>query len=304
MYDARTGLSSLQVLKLDGCTSLATLTSLPTTLKSLNFRMSISENGSLETGSLESVEDASLPNLRDLAITRCPKLKRLALHATSLERLDLSECAGLVDLACIGNPTSLEIMDLRGCEGLEDLDCKGLSSLRVLKLDGCTVSSLPTTVESLSYNTGSLESVEDILQASLPNLRSLTIAYCPKLKRLALHETSLEKLDLEGCAGLEDLDCKGLSSLRFLSLDLCTSLATLSSLPTTLQSLSLRMYYAIGSLESVEDASLPNLRDLTITRCPKLKRLALHATSLEKLDLTGCEGLEDLDCKGTIFTLL
>ncbi|KAH7430935.1 hypothetical protein KP509_08G021300 [Ceratopteris richardii] len=110
----------------------------------------------------------------------------------------------------------------------------------------------------------------------------------------------------------------GLSSLRVLALDICTSLATLSSLPTTLEKLSLIMQNGSlesvedaslpkmenGSLESVEDASLPNLRDLTITNCPKLKRLALHAISLEELDLWGCEGLEDLDCKGNIFTFL
>ncbi|KAH7430984.1 hypothetical protein KP509_08G023200 [Ceratopteris richardii] len=299
-------LSSLRVLHLDDCTSLATLSSLPTTLESLSLRMHVYETG----GSLESVEDASLPNLRHLAITRCPKLKRLALYATSLEKLDLW-----------------------GCEGLEDLDCKGLSSLRVLHLDDCTslatLSSLPTTLESLSlrmhdYETrGSLESVEDVFleilrrnlkslndatagslesveDASLPNLRDLTIRRCPKLKRLALHATSLVELDLTVCEGLEDLDCKGLSSLRVLHLDDCTSLATLSSFPTTLESLRLRIYETAGSLESVENASRPNLRDLTITirRCPKLKRLALHATSVVELDLWGCEGLEDLDCKG------
>ncbi|KAH7430963.1 hypothetical protein KP509_08G022600 [Ceratopteris richardii] len=271
-------LSSLRVLRLDGCTSLATLSSLPTTLEILSLEMA-----DWQPGSLESVEDASLPNLRDLTIRNCPKLKRLALHAISLKKLDLW-----------------------GCDGLEDLDCKGLSSLRVLDLDICTflatLSSLPTTLERLSldmhseiYETeGSLESVED---ASLPNLRDLTITSCPKLKRLALHATSLENLNLWRCEGLEDLDCKGLSSLRVLHLDDCTSLATLSSLPTTLESLSVEMYDTEGSLESVEDASLPNLRDLTITSCPKLKRLALHAISLENLNLRECEGLEDLDCK-------
>ncbi|KAH7430986.1 hypothetical protein KP509_08G023200 [Ceratopteris richardii] len=252
------GLSSLRVLHLDDCTSLATLSSLPTTLESLSLRMHDYETG----GSLESVEDASLPNLRELTITNCPELKRLALHMTSLEKLDLW-----------------------GCEGLEDLDCKGLSSL-------------PTTLESLRlriYETAGLESVED---ASLPNLRDLTIMDCRKLKRLALHASSLEKLDLTGCEGLEDLDCKGLSSLRVLHFDDCTSLATLSSLPTTLESLSLREYFWTGILESVEDASLPNLRDLAITSCPQLKRLALHAISLEQLDLRGCEALQALDCKG------
>ncbi|KAH7430940.1 hypothetical protein KP509_08G021600 [Ceratopteris richardii] len=262
-----TSLSSLRVLVLDYCTSLATLSSLPTTLEILRLIMGV-----------ESVEDASLPNLRGLTIIRCPKLKRLALHATSLEELNLREC-----------------------EGLQDLDSKGLSSLRVLVLDRCTslatLSSLPTTLEILSLDmywrwTGSLESVED---ASLPNLRELTITRCPKLKRLALHATSLEKLNLGVCEGLQDLDSKGLSSLRVLVLDCCTSLATLSSLPTTLKILSFKMGC---SLESVEDASLPNLRELTITRCPKLKRLALHATSLEKVNLWACEGLQDLDSKG------
>ncbi|KAH7430752.1 hypothetical protein KP509_08G012800 [Ceratopteris richardii] len=278
------GLSSLQILILDACKSLASLSSLPTTLRKLSLNMSLhieSEYGSQdESGSLESVEEASLPDLRDLIVTRCPKLKRLSLLATSLERLDLREC-----------------------EGLEDLDCKGLSSLQVLTLDGCTslvtLFSLPTTLRTLSLempnDVGSLETVEEVW---LPNLRDLTINWCFDLKRLALHAPSLEILDLTGCGELEDFDFNGVPSLQVLILDDCVSVATLSSLPTTLRTLSFSCMMDIGSLESVEAASLPNLRDLTITDCPKLKKLALHATSMERMELRECEGFEDLDCNG------
>ncbi|KAH7430626.1 hypothetical protein KP509_08G007000 [Ceratopteris richardii] len=232
-----------------------------------------------QRGSLQSVE-ASLPNLQELTITWCPKLKRLHLDAAWLRRLNLS-----------------------GCAGLEELDCTGLSSLKELRLNLCSsltaLSSLPTSLQSLimrmdNYQRGSLQSVE----ASLPNLQELTITWCPKLKRLHLDAAWLRRLNLSGCAGLEELDCTGLSSLKELRLNLCSSLTALSSLPTSLQSLIMRMdNYQRGSLQSVE-ASLPNLQELTITWCPKLKRLHLDAAWLRRLNLSGCAGLEELDCTG------
>ncbi|KAH7430930.1 hypothetical protein KP509_08G021000 [Ceratopteris richardii] len=144
--------------------------------------------------------------------------------------------------------------------------------LRWLRWEGAPFEELPqglcsTNLRVLGFR---WSEIREVPTASLPNLQHLDLSLCYKLKRL----------DMTG----------------------------LSSLPTTLERLSLNMHYEMydteGSLESVEDASLPNLRDLTITSCPKLKRLALHATSLENLDLGGCEGLEDLDCKGSIFTFL
>ncbi|KAH7307179.1 hypothetical protein KP509_22G048900 [Ceratopteris richardii] len=378
------GLSSLQHLVIDDCFSLTTLSILPTTLRKISLRIS---RRSLREGGLESVEDASLPNLEDLTITRCPKLKRLALDSTSLQSLDLNACGGLNDLACKGlsslqhlildgcssltrlsflpttlstlswrlcsvvsvedfflpnlqeltlqdspmlkrlalHATSLQRLDLSGSGRLEDLHCRGLSSLQHLILDRCysltTLSFLPTTLRRLSLNmqreigldrgpfsdmVGSLESVDD---APLRNLEHVTITCCPELKSLALNATSLQRLDLSECGRLKDLDCRGLSSLQHLILDGCYSLTTLSFLPTTLRRLSLNMQREIGldrgllsdmlgSLESVDDAPIPNLEDLTITCCPELKSLALNATSLQRLDLSECGRLKDLDCRG------
>ncbi|KAH7430645.1 hypothetical protein KP509_08G007600 [Ceratopteris richardii] len=271
------GLWSLEHLNLKGCSCLTTLSFIPTNLRRLTLEMD-----EKDPGSLESVKDTSLPNLEELSITHCPKLRRFALAWTSLQRLDLT-----------------------GCSGLVEFECKGLSSLEHLSLNGCssvtTVSVLPTTLRILSLEMykqqpGRLEIVED---SSQTNLEELFIKYCPKLMRLRLESTSLQRLDLSGCSGLKELHCKGFLSLKHLNLSACSCLDTLSFLPTTLRTLTLEMdENEPGSLKHVEDASLPNLEDLSIKYCPKMTSLALESTSLNRLDLTGCRGLMDLDCNG------
>ncbi|KAH7307171.1 hypothetical protein KP509_22G048700 [Ceratopteris richardii] len=122
--------------------------------------------------------------------------------------------------------------------------------------------------------------------------------------------TGLTYLDLTGCESIKSLPMTSLSSLEHLILDGCYSLITLSFLPTTLRKLSLDMQRKFflnlesSSLEDVENASLPNLEELSIKHCQNLKRFALHATFLQRFDLTGCLQLKDLDCRGSIFTFL
>ncbi|KAH6555719.1 hypothetical protein KP509_1Z233300 [Ceratopteris richardii] len=102
---------------------------------------------------------------------------------------------------------------------------------------------------------------------SLPNLEELHITGCSKLKRLTLEATLLQRLELDECDGLEELDCKGLSSLRMLDLCCCESLRTLCSLPTTLQKLKLR---DCKELEFLDIGGCSCLRDLDIMGCNPL----------------------------------
>ncbi|KAH7426717.1 hypothetical protein KP509_10G013900 [Ceratopteris richardii] len=158
-----------------------------------------------------------------------------------------------------------------------------LACLEQLILDRCssltTLSFLPLTLRKLSLRMleskpGSLESVN----ISLPKLEELAVLWCIKLKKLALETRSLRELNLGGCKGLEELDCKGLLSLKYLELDHCSSLQ-----------------------EFRVDASLPKLEHLSMTWCQKLKTLAIDGTSLRRMDLQGCTALEEFNFKGLLF---
>ncbi|KAH7445434.1 hypothetical protein KP509_01G008700 [Ceratopteris richardii] len=141
------------------------------------------------------------------------------------------------------------------------------SSLQVLKLSGWTslesLSSLPSTLITLGLaGCRSLQTVD----ASLPALQILGLQGCTNLKKLptALGASMLD-LYLDECDGLEELLPSNqasffgeLSCLEVLDLSHCTSLKTLSSLPTTLRQLHL---CDCRNLDIV-NASLPNLEVL------------------------------------------
>ncbi|KAH7430625.1 hypothetical protein KP509_08G006900 [Ceratopteris richardii] len=164
------GLPCMQELYLEECTSLTALSCLSTSLQILSLF------GSCNVERLNL--NVWLPNLHTLNLSGCTKLK------VSPEAL-------------VTSAPSLRVLDLREWGSLKSLDCEGLSSVEHLILNGCscltTLSFLPTTLRTLTLEMdeeepGSLETVED---ASLPNLQDLSITRCPKLRRLALHSTSL-----------------------------------------------------------------------------------------------------------------
>ncbi|KAH7403948.1 hypothetical protein KP509_15G002100 [Ceratopteris richardii] len=265
----------LEVLDLQECTSLETLTFLPTTLEKLWL-----------TGcsSLQTV-NASLPSLQKLYAGKCTTLKRLPRElGACMRELSLRGCDGLEDLLpnnqalFFGELLSLELLDLRECTSLE------------------TLSFLPTTLQKL-WLTGcsSLQTVN----ASLPKLQQLDAGKCTNLKKLSMElGDCVRELHLQGCDGLEELVAinqalffEELPSLELLDLRECRSLETLSLLPTTLQKLWLN---GCSSLQTV-NASLPNLQQFLVDKCTNLKTLPWElGACMRVLHLEGCDGIEEL----------
>ncbi|KAH7431018.1 hypothetical protein KP509_08G025300 [Ceratopteris richardii] len=224
-------------------------------------------------------------NLSEVPMDSLPKL----------QHLDLTGCKGLKTLdSSIARMTDLKYLNLSECPHITRLpnDMTSVSSLQHLVLHACvsvtTLFSLPTTLRTLTLEMKSNES-------ALPHLQELTITHCNKLKRLSLDAPSLQRVALQDCIGLEQLDCKGFSSLKYLDLNRCSSLTTLSSLPTTVRNLTFSGEMCVYAC--VENASLPHLEELTINACRNLRRFSLQATSLQRLRLYGC-GLEDLETRG------
>ncbi|KAH7373009.1 hypothetical protein KP509_17G032900 [Ceratopteris richardii] len=230
---------------------------------------------------------------RDVPLGICPKSLRVLDLAwsqiervpnigslTNLQRLDLSGCSKLKRFdSSIGKLKDLRYLNLESCRHVELLkeEIEGLQSLELLTLENCkslrTLTSLATTLRTLHLmRCESLESLK--ASSSLPNLQDLRLLDCDNLK---------------------ELDCEGLQSLELLNLFNCKSLRTLSSLATTLRTLRLDRCESLESLKA-SSSSLPNLRDLTLWRCDKLKELDCEGChSLERLELEECDGLESLE---------
>ncbi|KAH6556374.1 hypothetical protein KP509_1Z184300 [Ceratopteris richardii] len=282
-----TKLSSLVFLDFKRCPSLQTLSFLPTTLRRLRL---------MGCRSLQTI-NASLPNLEILSAGQCTNLKRLPTElGACMRELDLQGCDGLEEFlptnqaSFFGELSSLEHLFfgdpffLRGCTSLE------------------TLSYLPTPLRTLSL--GACNTLQTV-NASLPNLQELVAGKCTNLKRLPReHGACMRKLHLEGCDGLEELlptnqasffgepsSLEYLSFGDFFELQGCTSLETLSYLPTTLRTLRLS---ACSSLQNM-NASLPNLQELDAAKCTNLKRLPRElGACIRRLYLQGCDGLEEL----------
>ncbi|KAH7404472.1 hypothetical protein KP509_15G027100 [Ceratopteris richardii] len=264
-------LSSLEDLDLRECTSLKTLSFLPTTLQSLWL------NG---CSSLQTV-NASLPMLQKFYALKCSNLRRLPTElGTCMRELGLKACDGLSEWLATNHEEllSLEHLDLRECTSLETLFFLP-TTMQTLWLSGCS---------SLQAVNGSLPKLQEFYAGKCSNLRTLP-------KELGGY---MRELCLEGCEGLSEwlatnkasLLFGELSSLDHLDLRECTSLETLSLLPTTLQTLWLT---GCSRLRTV-NGSLPMLQKLYASKCSKLRTLPTElGTCMRELGLKACDGLSE-----------
>ncbi|KAH7404246.1 hypothetical protein KP509_15G018100 [Ceratopteris richardii] len=261
-------LSSLEHLNLQVCTSLETLSFLPTTLQKLWLA---------GCSSLQTV-NASLPKLQELGAEECRKLRTLPKELGSCMRvLALQGCYGLSELlannqaALFGELSSLEHLNLQVCTSLE------------------TLSFLPTTLQKLWLaGCSSLQSVN----ASLPKLQEFGAEECRNLRTLPKELGScMRVLALQGCDGLSELLATNqaalfgdLYSLQKLDLSRCMSLKTLSFLPTSLEELIL-----IGCIElevlDLRSGNFTNLKRLDIRFCPRLRSLPQELETLPELSI-------------------
>ncbi|XP_034703483.1 putative disease resistance protein At3g14460 isoform X2 [Vitis riparia] len=317
-------LTSLKNLNIQQCESLASFPemALPPmlerleiidcpTLESLPEGM-MQNNTTLQHLSIEYCDSLrSLPrdidSLKTLSIYGCKKLE-LALqedmthnHYASLTKFVISNCDSLTSFP-LASFTKLETLHLWHCTNLESLYIPDglhhmdLTSLQILNFYNC-----PNLV---SFPQGGLPT---------PNLTSLWISWCKKLKSLpqGMHSllTSLERLRIEGCPEIDSFPIGGLpTNLSDLDIRNCNKLMA-CRMEWHLQTLPFLSWLGIGGpeeerLESFpEERFLPStLTSLIIDNFPNLKSLdnkgLEHLTSLETLSIYHCEKLESLPKQG------
>jgi Leucine-rich repeat (LRR) protein len=197
----------------------------------------LNELESMVGSSVVSSEEI-MPGLEEIRITDCRSLKRLGTKKfLRLKRLSISGCEEFeaLEIESAGLPMleDLQLFFLEKCEIIVGpsgvINDEVMPELKVLKVHYCGLLKL------------GLE--------KLPNLRSISIIGCEKLRGLPLEMGSdgfpvLERLSLWDCANLENI---------------------------------------VGSLDVWNDKTMPNLKLLDIRRCSLLRRLPTGIENLSNL---------------------
>ncbi|KZP04916.1 RNI-like protein [Athelia psychrophila] len=149
-----------------------------------------------------------------------------------------------------------------------------------------------------------------VLHHTAENLRVLDIGYCAKITDDAIagvvaHAPKIQSLDLSGCVALTDVALEHICRLGD-NLDTLT----MAHVPHITDRGIVKLVRACGSLRSVDFAFCRHLTDMTVLEIavlPNLQRLSLvrvqnltdnavfalaeHATALERLHLSYCDGI-------------
>ncbi|KAL2254504.1 UNVERIFIED_CONTAM: putative disease resistance protein RGA1 [Sesamum indicum] len=242
----------------------------------------------------------TFPRLRKLILNNCPHLISVP-HFTSLEHLELRHCTSTV-LKCMEDLTLLSTLAI---EGFNELSClpgeliRNNQLLKSVKISSCR------ELQSLSSEFGGLTS-----------LTLLSIRWCenlPLLSKELENLVALEVLEISDCHSITALQgnvMEGLKSLQDLSIENCSSLASISF---GLQQLSALKHLTImycPSLAALPDnlENLPSLVSLAIISCPMIEFLPeaiKHVTTLRSLEIRSCPGLKDLlECLDSLTSLI
>ncbi|KAL4602270.1 hypothetical protein ACB092_10G040900 [Castanea dentata] len=224
-----------------------------------------------------------VPNLEELVLEGCSKLREL--HPSigklkNLKLLNLEECQELTSLPNKFELKSLVTLNLTRCSKVKKIPEFGgnMKHLQELLLEGIAITELPSSVECLI------------------GLNILILRFCKKLVCLPntiCNLTSLKNLDLLGCLKFDKLpkDLGNIVSLKELGL----SQTAIKELPSSVEfligltSLSLTYCNNFVLLPSTI-CSLKSLDEIILSECSKFNKLPKdlgNIISLKELDLSG-----------------
>ncbi|KAF7146379.1 hypothetical protein RHSIM_Rhsim04G0043400 [Rhododendron simsii] len=209
-------------------------------------------------------------------------LQKLEPH-TNLKHLEIKNYGGTRFPTWLGdqslcNMASLRLENCENCFSLPPLgQMPSLKDLTIARMPGIT---------SVGYDGefSRLQKLEVIkcpklighLPTKVPSLVGLEINKCPELVASLSRSTSICKLVLKECHGVQ-LEWQGVSSLETLCISSFTSLKEFPS----------------------ELVTLKNLKELRVEKCPRLyeelsEEMSHCYTSLERLDVSNCERLKSM----------
>ncbi|XP_042491716.1 disease resistance protein RPV1-like [Macadamia integrifolia] len=291
-------LPSLEILTLDGCTSL------------VQVHKSIGELNNLLVLNLKDCTKLrrlprsiwNLKSLRSLNLSGCSKINELPEELGNMESLTelLADGTAIRKLPIsFGLLHNLKIFSLSGYKGSPSKSCNSfICSLGSPRSDDA-ISSLPASFSGLRFLTR-LSLRDCNLSGMLPNdldslssLQELDLAFNSffDLPASISRLPQLQSLWLENCTKLGSLP-ELPSSLRYLDANGCTSMEKLSNLASA-SSLQ-RLYLSQNSICSLpaDINGLSQLQVLTLRNCTRLQSLPMLPSNIIGLDAGGCRVME------------
>nr|XP_028955167.1 putative disease resistance RPP13-like protein 1 isoform X1 [Malus domestica]XP_028955168.1 putative disease resistance RPP13-like protein 1 isoform X1 [Malus domestica]XP_028955169.1 putative disease resistance RPP13-like protein 1 isoform X1 [Malus domestica]XP_028955170.1 putative disease resistance RPP13-like protein 1 isoform X1 [Malus domestica]XP_028955171.1 putative disease resistance RPP13-like protein 1 isoform X1 [Malus domestica]XP_028955172.1 putative disease resistance RPP13-l len=240
--------------------------------------------------SLRSFPLGIFPSLSSLRIMRCQNLESLSVEGgadENLNSLDVRYCPNLVSFPDGGLPTpNLTFFHVYNCENLKLLPGRMHTLTALQRL---LIGSLPNLV---SFPDGGLPT---------PNLTYFSVDHCVNLKLLPdrMHTlTALQHLSIECLPNVVSFAQGGLppnlQTLSIVNWDLVETLLNEQLLPATLRTLEISDVSNLKSLDGKGFEHLTSLQQLQISGCESLKFLPKEGlpASLSYLRIRGCPSLK------------
>ncbi|CAF2025464.1 unnamed protein product [Brassica napus] len=269
---------NLERLDLEGCTSLAVLSS---SIKQMNKLIYLNLR---ECTSLESLpEGINLKSLKTLILSGCSNLQEFHVISENIESLYLEGSAIEQVVEHIQSLGSLILLNLKNCKRLRYLpnDFYNLKSLQELILSGCSaLQSLPSIKEKM-------DCLEILLMDGTSIKQTPETNFFRNLKKFSFCGSSIED-----STGLVLLPFSGSSSVSDLYLTNCN----INKLPDSFSSLhSLRcLCLSRNDIETLPESieKLHCLLVLDLKHCRRLNSLPVLPSNLQYVDAHGCVSLE------------
>ena len=271
------------------------------------------------------VEYEEFPCLRELSISRCPKLQgKLPHHLPLLETFSIHECEKLV--VSIPSLPILRKFEIVGCKEVN----RSTIELSLLKSMVLSISELKILTEEFMPGSAQVETLvindckklRSLWQDRFMSLETLDIISCPSLLNINCLTSRVKALKIESCGALKSLPISDCTCLEYATIKNCNSLTFISrgQLPPTLKNLKIEFCENLqlvvdmegeASSSSSENLNSNNsnsygslLEHLEIMYCPSLKCLWALPTTLKYLDIRGCSELTSLSSSDQLPTAL
>ncbi|KAJ9691468.1 hypothetical protein PVL29_013598 [Vitis rotundifolia] len=257
----------------------------------------------------ETPDFSRVTNLKVLILDGCTQLCKIHRSLGDLDklaRLSLKNCINLEHFPNTSQLVSLVELDLSGCSKLRKFPdiVQHMPCVRSLSLNGTAIRELPSSIgyatelEILDLeNCRKLRSLPSSI-GKLTLLESLHLSGCSRLGKPQVNSGNLDALPrtLDRLCGLEKLERQN-----------CRSLPALPALPSIL-TLSLSGCSDLGKCE-VNSGALPgsldqlcSLQRLDLQNYSSLRVLPVPPSSLEFINASNCESLEDINPQ-SVFSL-
>jgi hypothetical protein len=246
------------------------------------------------------VEYEEFSRLRELSISRCPKLQgKLPHHLPSLEKFYVHKCEELV--VSIPSLSMLQELEIVGCKEVVRRNTVELCSLKSIVFSIPDLKSLTeefmhglVKVENLTID--DCKKLTSMWQDRLMFLVTLNIRSCPSLITASLMST-IRTLTIKGCSSLQSLPMSNCTCLEYATIEQCNSLTFISrgQLPSTLKMLEI---IECENLQLVVDEGEASSSSLL------MNEENLNTSVLEQLKIRDCSSLKCLSSRGDLFATL